>query len=146
MKMNSCMDKKPGWFQCFPLHPFLFASYPILALLAINVSEVEPASGLRALLLSVLVAGLLSLGLYVVLRDWQRSALLSTIALILFYSYGHIYILLKSVETNGLFLFRHRTLIPLWILAGGVLTLWVSRKSFRPETGTYVLNLAGMFL
>ena len=146
MKMNSRMDKKPGWLQRFPLHPFLFAMYPILALLAINISEVEPASSLRALVLSIVVAGLLTLGLYAVLRDWQRSALLSTIALILFYSYGHIYILLKSVEINGLFLFRHRTLIPLWIIAGVLLVWWVSRKSFRAETGTYVLNLAGLFL
>ena len=90
-----------------PLHPFLFAAYPILALLVINISEVDATSGWRPLLLSVLAAGLLTLISYAIFRDWSRASLLATIILILFYSYGHVYILLKSVEFNGLFLFRH---------------------------------------
>ena len=140
------MDKRPGWLQRVPLHPFLFAVYPILALLAINISEVDASSGWRPLLLSMVAAAFLTLAFYVIFRDWKRAALLSTLALILFYSYGHAYILLKSVELNGLFLFRHRTLIPLWIVLGVFLGWWVSRKAFRAETSTYALNLVGIFL
>jgi len=140
------MDKKPGWLQRVPLHPFLFAVYPILALLAINISEVDPTSGWRPALLSVLVAGLLTLAFYAIFREGKRAALLATIVLTLFFSYGHVYILLKGVELNELFLFRHRTLLPLWIILGAFLAWWVSRKSFRTETATNVLNLVGLFL
>ena len=140
------MDKTQGWLQRFPLHPFLFAIYPILALLGVNVSEVETASGWRPLLLSVFAAGLLTLILYAILRDWKRAALLSTVVLILFYSYGHVYILLKGVNLGGFYLFRHRTLIPLWIALGVFLLWWVSRKSFHVQTATYTLNLLGLFL
>jgi hypothetical protein len=45
MKPNR--DKDSGWLQRFPLHPFLFAVYPILALLAFNIAEVEFSSGWR---------------------------------------------------------------------------------------------------
>lgn len=144
--MNSRMDKKSGWLQHFPLHPLLFAVYPILALLAINISEVDPSSGWRSLLSSAVAAVLLMLVSYVTFRDWRRAALLATIILILFYAYGHIYILLKGVEINGLYLFRHRTLLPLWIVLGVFLVWWVSRKAFRTQVATHVLNLVGIFL
>jgi hypothetical protein len=128
---QSSSIEKPSWLRRYPLHPFLFAVYPILALLAINISEVQPSSGLRALLLSVVTAGLLTLAFFGIFRNWKRAALLTTVVLILFYSYGHIYILLKSVEINGFYLFRHRTLVPLWIALGLFLVWWFSRKSFR---------------
>ena len=140
------MNKTPGWLQQVPLHPFLFAVYPILALLAINISEVDASSGWRPLLLSIVVAGFLTLAFYAIIHDWKRAAVHSTIILILFYSYGHIYILLKGVELNGLFLFRHRTLFPLWVVLSVFLVWWVWRKSFRTETATKVLNLVGLFL
>ncbi len=81
-----------------------------------------------------------------IVRDWKRAALLSTIILILFYSYGHVYILLKGVNIAGFHLFRHRTLVPLWTVLGLFLVWRVSRKSFRSETATYALQLVGLFL
>jgi hypothetical protein len=143
--MSSGTDKS-NWLGRFPLHPLLFAVYPILALLAINLSEVEVASGWRPLLLSTLVAGLLTLSLYVIFRDWRHAAVLATIVLILFYSYGHVYILLKGANIGGFYLFRHRTLVLLWIILGLFLVWWISHKSFRAETATYLLNLVGLFL
>jgi hypothetical protein len=140
------MDKKPGWLRRFPLHPLLFAVYPILALLALNISEVDFSSGWRSLLLSALVAGFLTLACYLIFRNWKRTALLTTILLILFYSYGHVYFLLKGVNIGGLYLFRHRTLVPLWIVLSALLLWWVWRKSFRMDTATYAFNLVGLFL
>src|SRR5215211_3353448 len=113
--MSLTTGKKQSWLQIFPLHPFVFAVYPILALLAFNISEVDFSSGIRPLLSSIFVAGLLILIFYAIVHDWKRAALLSSILLILFYSYGHIYVLLKAVNVSGFYLFRHRTLIPLWI-------------------------------
>jgi hypothetical protein len=143
--MSANTDER-SWLGRFPIHPFLFAVYPILALLAVNISEVDLSYGWRSLLLSILIAGLLTLAFFVVFRDWQRAALLATVLLILFYSYGHVYILLKGAEISGFFLFRHRTLIPLWIVLGILLSGWVSRKSFPVATGTQALNLVGLVL
>ncbi|HUF00228.1 MAG TPA: hypothetical protein VMN99_13300 [Anaerolineales bacterium] len=140
------MLKKASWFQRLPLHPFLFAVYPILVLLAFNISEVDFSAGLRPLLLSVVFAGLLILALYGIYRDWRRSALLSTIVLILFYSYGHVYILLKTVNIDGLYLFRHRTLVPLWLGLSALLVWWVSRRLVNMTSATYALKIIGLFL
>ena len=139
-------SKKQAWLRAVPIHPLAFAIYPILVLLALNISEVDASSGWRPLLVSGLGAGILSLASYAIFRDWKRAAILSTILLILFYSYGHVYILLKGVSLGEFYLFRHRTLIPLWIGLAVLLAWWVSRKSFNIGTATYVLNLAGLFL
>jgi hypothetical protein len=138
--------KKTSWLQNIPLHSFLFALYPILVLLALNISEVGFSSGLRPLLLSIFMTGLLMLVSYWMTRDWKRTGLISTILLILFYSYGHAYILLKGVNVNELYLFRHRTLIPLWLGLGAITIWWASRRSRNIVSITYTLNLIGLFL
>src|ERR1044071_5965005 len=121
--MTPGMNKKSSGLKRWPLHPLLFSIYPILALMAFNISEVDFSSGLRPLALSVLLAGLLILVFYAFFRDWKRAALISTLILILFFSYGHIYLLLKGVAVGGFYLFRHRTLVPIWIVLA-VLGTW----------------------
>jgi hypothetical protein len=107
---------------------------------------VDFSSGLRPLILSLIVAGLLVLIFYLVYRDWRRTALISTIILILFFSYGHIYLLLKGVEVGGFYLFRHRTLIPIWIVLATLAIWWASRRSINITPVTYTLNIVGLFL
>jgi len=144
--MNLKTSSKPHWLQHFPLHPFLFAIYPILALLAFNISEVDLSSGFRPILVSLAVVGLVAFILWLFHRDWRRAALSLTIVLILFYSYGHIYILLKGANLNGFYLFRHRTLIPIWLVVG-FLTLWrIWRRPINVAAATYMLNVVGLFL
>ncbi len=144
--MKPGMNKKPSWLQRLPLHPFLFAVYPILALLAFNISEVDFSSGLRPLALSVLLAGILILVFYAFYRDWKRTALISTMILILFFSYGHIYLLLKGVAVGGFYLFRHRTLVPLWIVLAGLGIWWAAHRSMNSTSLTYTLNIVGLVL
>ncbi len=140
------MSKKLSWLQSVPFHPFLLAVYPVIALLAFNISELDFSSGLRPLLLSMLVAGLLLVVFRVIYRDWKRSALISTILLISFFSYGHVYILIKGVHVGGFYLFRHRTLVPLWLVLTALVIWWASRKSLNITPVTYGLNLIGLFL
>ncbi|MGZ9163981.1 MAG: hypothetical protein ACXW4U_02280, partial [Anaerolineales bacterium] len=144
--MNSKTNGKPHWLQHVPIHPFLFAVYPILALLAFNISEVDLSSGFRPVAVALIVVGSLAFILRMVYRDWRRAALSLTIVLILFYSYGHIYILFKGATLDGFYLFRHRTLIPIWV-GGGSLILWqVWRKPINLATATSILNVVGLFL
>jgi hypothetical protein len=144
--MTLSMSRNASWLQSVPLHPILFGLYPILALLAFNVSEVEFSSSFRPLIFSILLAGLLTLIFYWFFRDWKRAALLTTILLILFYSYGHVYIALKGVNIGGFYLFRHRTLVPIWLGLAVFLSWWVSRKSTNSISVTYALNIVGLFL
>ena len=67
--------------------------------------------------------------------------------LILFYSYGHVYILLKGVEYQWAFFVPAPHVAPALDCYLSVFLVWrISRKSFRLETATNVLNLVGLFL
>src|SRR5687768_18618120 len=104
-----------AWIRGLPLHPFVLAAYPILALLAANFSEVSLSAAARPLAFSILASVILILVFQGFVQDWKRAALISSVILILFYAYGHIYILMKGINLNGFYLFRHRTLIPIQI-------------------------------
>jgi Sulfatase len=130
----------------FPLHVFLAATYPPLALLASNLSEVSANVVFRPLFISLALALGLLLLFWLLMRNGQRAALATSLSVILFFSYGHIYPLLKGVDLGGLFLFRHRTLLVLWVLigVGGAWFFW--RQKLPLESITSGLNLVTLFL
>ncbi len=130
----------------FPFHVFLAAAYPPLALLASNLSEVSLNVLFRPLLISLTLAfGLLVL-FWFLMRNAQRAALTASLFVILFFSYGHLYPLLKGINLDGLFLFRHRTLLVIWVLigAGGAWFFWRKKLSLQPVTSG--LNLVTLVL
>ncbi len=104
----------------------LFSLFPVLNLLSSNAGQVQLLSAGRSAI--VVVAGsLLALaGARLALRDWPRAALLVIGALLLFFSYGHVYDLVRQVEISGVVLGRHRYLMPLW-MGAGLVWVWVVR-------------------
>jgi hypothetical protein len=124
----------------FPLHPFLWALFPPLALLGYNISQINPANSIRALLV-ILAATLILLGAFrLILRDWNKAAIVVTGFLVLFFSYGHIYNLIHILF--GVNIGRHRLLYPLFIIAFGLIIFGVTRRRNWPGL-TVALNLIG---
>jgi hypothetical protein len=126
-------------FQVF-IYPILFSLYPPLALVANNIYEIQIADAYRSFVLSLGMALLLLLLFRVIFKDWARSALSTTLALFLFFSYGHVYNLLRDVEILGFAVGRHRYLILLWlgIFVAGV--FWGIRKMRDQHRYTPFLN------
>ncbi len=127
------------------LHPFLLALYPVIALLAANVSQVEFSDSLRALAAALLLALGLALLFRLLLGDWHRAAILASCALVLFFSYGHVFTLLRSVSIGPLLLGRTAFLLPLWVLLFIFLVIWLLRKRDRSGV-TFYLNVFGLLL
>jgi len=128
------------------LHPLLFGIYPILGLLAFNISELTFMAGYRALVFSLLGTLILMLVFWSIGGNWMRASLQTTIILVLFYSYGHVYLLLKAFEFGGVYLFRHRMMASLWVLIA-IIGIWrASKMEFSLSNITYALNIAGLFL
>jgi hypothetical protein len=74
-----------------PWYFIAFAAYPVLALLSHNILEVRFTVGIRPLLASMLVAGVLFLLLRLFYRSRHRAAFATAVLTFLFYSYGHVY-------------------------------------------------------
>jgi hypothetical protein len=127
-----------------PFYPLLFAIYPVLALLAHNIDQIKASAALRALTASLVGAVLLWLLLRLILKDWDKAALLTTLLWMLFFTYGHIYHSLEANPVMGMTLGRHRLLIPLWLLIaalGAWLVIW---KIKNLASATQALNILGM--
>jgi hypothetical protein len=127
-------------------HPFLFAAYPVLALLAYNIEEIKAQDALRSLLVSIVVVWAIYFLLARLLKNPPKAALITTFALVLFYSYGQVYNVLKPFAWLGVAMGRHRALLPVWIIlfVAGVVLILRYRGSYASITR--VLNLIGLIL
>jgi len=123
------------------LHPFLIASYAVIALLAHNIEEIEAIVALRALVIVLALATLAYLVAKVILRDRLKAGLLATLALALFFTYGHVYNDLEPVSLLGMPLGRHRLLAPLWLVIFIGHATWVYRSRSPLLNWNRLLNL-----
>src|SRR5512137_1997129 len=125
----------------FPFYPLLFGIYPLLALTAFNITQIDLSLTYRAFAFSILLAGALFLVMRLIMRSWMKAALPTLLLLILFFTYGHIYNVLKNPANPLLGLARHRILGLVWLLLAG-LSLWFSTRNIANLASiTSVLNL-----
>ncbi len=133
------------------LSPLLFAAFPILALWQTNFGLMDPIEVLRPLMEALIAAVILYFLFKLIIRHATQAGLASTLILILFFTYGQVYGLLRQMPTIGVQIAHHRILAALWVLAclgGGFLILkFGSRLSgvtlFLNSTGAVLLILVG---
>ena len=127
-----------------PLHPIIFAVYPILALYVVNIKEIRFGIVIRSLVFSVLLAFLILFFLKIIFKDWLKAAAVTSLFLVLFFSYGHLY---HFFQQNGITLLaRHRYLVLIYLLVF-LIFLWVALRKVRDYPGlTLSLNGIGLFL
>ena len=132
--------------EFIPFYPLLFIVYPAVALMGININEVEPVFLWRPLFVLLFIAVVLMAVFQLMWRDWHRSAILLAVFIFLFFSYGHLYIYLKKIEVSGFILGRHRQMIPIWVGLGALAVWWIARRFRDPRRFTPILNLISIFL
>jgi len=123
-----------------PVHPLLVAISPILTLLAANLNEIYFSDAWRSLAVASLVSILLLCILRLVFKDWQRAAILTSLLLILFFSYGHLYTAIKSKSILGFVIGRHRYLLILWMFLASAGTCLIWRGFGKNSRVTVALN------
>lgn len=121
--------KRIPWFY------FGFSLYPLLALWAKNAPNMQASAIVRPFLLTLIATLLLYLLLYLVMRrNVIEAALIGALVTLLFFSYGHVYDLLRhSVSTTLKAIGRHRILAPAYggiAIAGTVVLL----RFYKPGT------------
>ena len=94
-----------------PFYPFLFALFPIVSLLSTNLDEIHPDEVVRTMIVILACVVLLFLLLRQVLNSTEKAAIYSSLLVVAFLSYGHLYHLLRDELPNGLLIFRHRYLV-----------------------------------
>lgn len=110
----------------------------MLALLAVNVGQIKVEAGWRALIICIAFAGILSLLLRLVLRDWNRAAFLSTLWMALFFSYGHVFITLTEKFSDVDF---ESWLLLAWLILFLLAILWAVKRSPSSPAALNVIAL-----
>jgi hypothetical protein len=127
----------------------LLAAYPILALFAQNAREVPVADLVEVLAGAIVCAGAIWLVISLMLRDAAKGALVSAVAILMFYTLGPV---LDWCETwlthlSTYWIWRGRVkLSPLWLIAAEVLLLCgfargILRRLGHLEGATRFLNV-----
>ncbi len=128
------------------LHPVFFACFPVLAFLSENIREIPFYQAYRSLGLAFLSAVLLLFVFRIVIRDWHKAAALASFLLILFFSYGHVYMILKEARIAGVLIGRHRFLLPVLALVFLIGTWFVAKKLKNAASLSQQLMLVSIVL
>ena len=95
------------------LHPFLFSLFPVFSLWAQNLGELSPMSALFLTIIAIVLSAVVFLLSRPVFRTWSKASIVSSTALFLFFSFGHVYYFLLSFHLNFI---NYFSLLSLWVL------------------------------
>jgi len=134
----------------YPLFLILLAIYPSLALLTWNFREVEANVVIRPFLFSIGVTFLLVVISFLLIRNRPKAVLVSTVFILLFFSLGHISILVEGFAYTATLGGLNRFFSP-FLTAVALLTLFlVCRVILQTKkdlsTAYQTLNIISLFL
>ncbi|MCF7811856.1 LTA synthase family protein [bacterium] len=98
------------------LHPFLFAFFSIIFLYTNNISEMSAADIPAPALVVMALTFLIWLILTKILHDPARAGIITTLLLITFFFYGHIYDAIRYTYIGDTKVGRHRFLLPIYFI------------------------------
>ena len=129
-----------------PFHIFFWSVFPALALLTNNLGQTDLWVVSRPLIVSILIGILFFLVAMLLVRNWQKASLWTSLAVIMFLSYGHVYQIVEDFLLFGFLIGRHRYLVILWA-AMLILGTWlIFRKIRKLNEITHILNLVSLIL
>ncbi len=145
-RFNIGVNKEVNRLKRIPFHPFLLGIYPVVMMLASNVSQVIFADTVRMLYLSFLLTILVFSFFYVLIRNWQKAALAASFMLILFFSYGHVFSILRDVHIESILIGRTLVILPAYFLLLALGVWWILARLSVTSTITQAFNVIGLFL
>jgi hypothetical protein len=128
-----------------PFFPFLFVAYPILYLYSGNIVFLPIEFIARSLIIAELCLVFFLFSLRLILRDWTRAGVFSSVLFGMFFSYGHIENLIQksNAESGG---FQYLDLLHwAWILLFFILCFLLLGIKFPKDTAL-ILNLCSLIL
>lgn len=129
-----------------PFHIFLVAVFPALALLTNNLGQTDIWVVRRPLIVSTLIGILFFLVARLLVRNWQKASLWTSLAVIMFFSYGHVYQIVEDFLLFGFLIGRHRYLVIFWGAMFMLGTWLIFRKIRKLDEITHILNLVSLIL
>lgn len=145
-RLSKYLPRVSRMIEDWPLHPFFWSLFPILSLYASNQSALSSIQIVRALLLSLLLPCLILIVAHIFLPDYRSAAIATSLAILIFFSYGHVYNFVKDWHIGSFNIGRHRYLVPLSFLLLVTVSLRLRGKRIPVTKVTSVLNSVGVLM
>jgi hypothetical protein len=98
----------------FWIHPILLGLYPVLALYVFNRNEIVFPAIRQAVITAFVIIVIVIAAFLLIFRSWHKAAVSASFTLLVFFSYGHIFDLIKTITIfDGPI--GHRIFFPIWI-------------------------------
>ncbi|MBE0697393.1 MAG: sulfatase-like hydrolase/transferase [Anaerolineaceae bacterium] len=130
-------------FKQLVLHPFFFALFPILSLYVVNLGQVPFLEAARPLLIGLGGAALMLVVLRLVIGEWHRAGLAASLAVLLFFTFGHAHRVLISFFGPKHFASQSVWMIAVWLFFFFLGLRAIVRTRQRPKQLTFLLNMVG---
>jgi hypothetical protein len=127
------------------IHPYFFALYTGLALLAENFAAINLA-GLRAVFAILIGAVLLTLVLNFAIKDRIRAGLTASAIIIFVFFYGHAETVLEQWVHAGLTNFQSILHVSVWIMLLIIWIYWIFKRARNLKPITNYLNWVSLIL
>lgn len=124
----------------FVFHSLLFSIYPIFALYSYNIDQVHFGEIQRSLIITLSCTVISILIFQIILRDLRRANLITTLIIILFFTYGHLYQFLEGKSIFGIWIGRADYLAALWAVILIIGPWLIIRKLNKTDGLTKFLN------
>ncbi len=132
----------------FAIHPLLFALFPVLFLFTHNIDRMPFSETLLPLGISTVCALVLLILLFFFIRNRRKAALIVSAFSVLFFSYGHVWELIKKIGSLKSLPFAEGYLLILWgcLLITSVYITLRTRKHFNVITNALNIMAASLIL
>jgi len=127
------------------IHPVLFSVYAVLYLYSSNISQVVAKETGRSFVVAILLSLVLLILLRVFTKNWYKAALISSVGLILFFSYGHFMDLARGFSIGSVLLGRTAVVASIWITLF-IISVGLIYRTQTPVEASGVFNALAVFL
>ncbi|MDD4178688.1 MAG: hypothetical protein PHH14_01385 [Candidatus Margulisbacteria bacterium] len=128
------------------VYPFLFAMYPSLFLYANNFREVDLTALFLPIVFSLLGTLLIWWLLYIINHDFEKSAFITTLIIVFFFSYGHFSSLIMGLKLGEFVLLRNRYRAVIYLVFFLFACFWAVCKFDKIRRFKEWLNLAAFII
>lgn len=131
--------------KIYTLHPYLFVLYCVLAIITNNITDIN-INSLRVIMFSTIACTVVLLFFYIVLRDVVKASLISSVAILLIFSFGHVKaLILANSNSDPTILILFLTIIWWVIFLGWIYVVLKILKSYETLT-KYLLTISIILL
>lgn len=125
------------------LHPFLFSLFPVFSLWAQNIDELSFTRSIFLMSLAILFTGIVFLIFRLIFTTWNKAAVVSTTAMLLFFSFGHFY---NAIFSSSIVFLRYSHLLFIWAVLFVLAAYLVWRTQNDLRTINKGLSVASVIL